>query len=76
MYTMRKYYYPFISQFDPCRPIREKSYETPPNLYVGFQPYGLPQYPLREALYAGTLWPIFYNPYKSPYKHREEQDEQ
>lgn len=76
MYTMRKYYYPYVSRFDPCPPMRVKSYETPQNLYMGFQPYGLPQYQsLKQALYAGTLWPAFYNPYPNPYKDGREETE-
>jgi spore coat protein JA len=54
---------PYVSPFDPCPPIREKVYNVPPNLFVGFQPMNLPQYSPREALRKGTLWPIFYSPY-------------
>ncbi len=68
-FTQRKYYYPYISPFDPCPPIRVKSYETPPQLYLGFQPEGLPQFKPFEALRRGTLWPALYSPYESP--HRE-----
>ncbi|WP_096202502.1 spore coat associated protein CotJA [Bacillus sp. FJAT-45350] len=75
-FTTRKYYYPYVSPFDPCPPILKKPYSTPPNLYVGYQPYGTPQFSSpREALYAGTLWPIFYDPYYSPYKHHRESQE-
>lgn len=63
-FTPRKYWYPYISPFDPCPPIRVKSYSTPPNLYIVFQPEGLAQFKPREALFAGTLWPIFYDPYE------------
>ncbi len=64
MYTNRKYYEPYVSPFDPCKPIRVKSYSTPPNLYLGFQPPGLEQFSPREALRAGTLWKVFYDPYE------------
>lgn len=63
MFTQRKAYMPYVSPFDPCPPIRVKTYETPPNLYLGYQPPNLPQFPLEEALHRGTLWPILYNPY-------------
>lgn len=62
-FTHRKYYYPFVGPFDPCPPMRVKSYSTPPNLYVDFQPPDLPQYSPAEALCRGTLWPLFYDPY-------------
>lgn len=63
MYTQRKFYAPYVSPFDPCPPLRIKSYETPPNLYLGYQPPNLPQFPPEEALHRGTLWQILYNPY-------------
>ncbi|NDI35916.1 spore coat associated protein CotJA [Chengkuizengella sediminis] len=63
MYTQTKRYYPYISPFDPCPPIRVKTYSTPPELYVGFQRMNMPQYNPSEALNRGTLWPIFYSPY-------------
>ncbi|GIP39273.1 hypothetical protein J31TS4_25530 [Paenibacillus sp. J31TS4] len=56
-------YCPFIGPFDPCPPIREKVYSTPPNLFLGFQPPGLPQFNAHEALKLGTLWPALYSPY-------------
>lgn len=56
-------WHPFVSPLDPCPPIREKIYNIPPNLTVGFQPPNLPQFPPSEALRRGTLWPIFYSPY-------------
>lgn len=62
-FTPRKFYAPYYSPFDPCPPIRVKSYSTPPNLYLGFQPPDLPQFSPEEALCKGTLWPIFYDPY-------------
>ncbi|RBW69233.1 spore coat associated protein CotJA [Bacillus taeanensis] len=71
MYTQRKTYYPYISPFDPCPPMRVKTYETPPNLYMGFQPYGLPQYSPQQALKLGTLWPALFSPYDNPYKSHE-----
>lgn len=63
MFTTRKTYHPYISSFDPCPPITEKTYVTAPNLYVGFQPPNLPQFSPSEALKKGTLWKLFYDPY-------------
>lgn len=74
-YTPRKCYIPYVSPFDPCPPQKVKSYETPPHLYMGYQPYGLPQFSPQEALCAGTLWPALYNPYYSPYKPHQRQEE-
>jgi len=65
----RKSYRPYISPFDPCPPQYVKTYETSPQLYLGFQPYGLKQYPPRVALKRGTLWPILFDPYSNPYEH-------
>ncbi len=59
-----RYWYPFVSPFDPCPPIRVKKYSTPPQLFLGFQPPNLPQYPPKIALRAGTLWPVLFSPYK------------
>lgn len=74
MFTLRKSWYPYVSPFDPCPPITCKTYSTPPNLYIGFQPANLPQFSPREALFAGTLWKAFYDPYYNPreMKLREE----
>ncbi|MFD1018520.1 spore coat associated protein CotJA [Thalassobacillus hwangdonensis] len=63
MFTTQKCYHPFYSEFDPCPIMKTKCYVTPPNLYVGFQEPGLPQFKPKEALMAGTLWPIFYSEY-------------
>ncbi|NEU29574.1 spore coat associated protein CotJA [bacterium LRH843] len=52
--------------------MRVKSYETPPQLYIGFQPPGLPQFQPHEALRLGTLWPALYSPYSNPFKSGEE----
>lgn len=65
-FTLRKHYRPYVSPFDPCRPIPVKTYVTPPNLYLGFQPENLPQFNPQEALMAGTLWKVFYDPYYGP----------
>lgn len=62
-FSTRKFYYPYVSPFDPCPPIRVKSYVTPPHLYLGFQPQNLPQFSPHDALKNGTLWPIFNDPY-------------
>ncbi|MEK3786061.1 spore coat associated protein CotJA [Paenibacillus sp. FSL K6-1230] len=56
-------YYPFIGPCDPCPPIRVKFYSLPPNLFITFQPPGLPQFSPAEALRKGTLWPALYSPY-------------
>nr|WP_295972364.1 spore coat associated protein CotJA [uncultured Bacillus sp.] len=68
MHTRYKVFYPYISPFDPCPPMKVKSYSTPPNLYLGFQPANLEQFSPQEALRAGTLWKVFYDPYYSPYE--------
>lgn len=68
MFTFRKTYEPFIGLYDPCPPLRIRTYETPPQLFLGFQPYGLPQFSPKDALRYGTLWPALYAPYESPYK--------
>ncbi|QGS68522.1 spore coat associated protein CotJA [Oceanobacillus sp. 143] len=69
MSTEYKYWHPFISPFDPCEPIEVKSFNTPPQLYLGFQPPGLPQFENpRDALFHGTLWPILVSPYPDPNK--------
>ncbi|MEH6945418.1 spore coat associated protein CotJA [Bacillus sp. JJ722] len=67
-FTRVKSYVPYHSVFDPCPPIGKKYYYTPPNLYIGFQPPDLEQYPAMEALKRGTLWPAFYDYYENPYK--------
>lgn len=69
MHSFRKAYQPFIGPFDPCPPMRVKTYETPPQLYLGFQPYQMPQFPnLQMALKSGTLWPALYAPYENPFR--------
>jgi spore coat protein JA len=66
MFDQVRYYYPYVSPFDPCPPMRVKSYVVPPNLFVPFQPVNLPQSTPQEALKLGTLWPLFYSPYPIP----------
>ena len=44
MFTLYKTWHPIASPFDPCKPILEKTFSTPPNLYIGFQPPNLPQF--------------------------------
>lgn len=56
-------YEPFIGPFDPCPPKTVKVYNTPIQLYLGFQPMNLPQYDPQTALKTGTLWPCLYSPY-------------
>lgn len=60
-----KTYYPFISPTDPCPQMKVKTYITPPNLYLTFQPPNLPQWSPHLALRHGTLWPALYSPYQS-----------
>jgi spore coat protein JA len=60
-----KFYHPYISPNDPCPPQGVKAYNTAINLYVTFQPPGLPQFSPYEALKFGTLWPSLYSPYES-----------
>ncbi|WP_078546019.1 spore coat associated protein CotJA [Litchfieldia alkalitelluris] len=67
-HPFRKSYVPYSSPFDPCRPIPKKTYVIPPNIVIGFQPPNLPQFSPKEALYAGTLWKPFYDPYYNPYE--------
>lgn len=64
MIKQTKEYYPFVGPFDPCPPMVCKTYSTPPNLYMGFQPMNLPQFSPDEALMHGTLWPSLYSPYQ------------
>lgn len=72
MFTIRKNYYPYVSPFDPCPPITVKSFSTPPNLYLGFQPPNFPQFSPLEAFKKGTLWQPFYDPWYSPYERAKE----
>ncbi|NOV01294.1 spore coat associated protein CotJA [Paenibacillus planticolens] len=65
MHSQFKKFFPYISPFDPCPPIRVKLYNTPPQLYMSFQPPGLPQFSPYEALQKGTLWPALFGPYES-----------
>ncbi|MDQ0213723.1 spore coat protein JA [Oikeobacillus pervagus] len=67
-HTRFKMYHPYVSPFDPCPPMKVKTYSTPPHLYIGFQPPNLPQFSPFEALQKGTLWKYFYDPYYSPYE--------
>ncbi|WP_077737085.1 spore coat associated protein CotJA [Bacillus sonorensis] len=67
-FTKVKSYVPFRGSFDPCPPLGKRYYRTPPNLYLGFQPRGLPQFSPMEALKRGTLWPVFYDHYENPYE--------
>lgn len=64
--------YPYVSPFDPCPPITVKFYNTPPQLFIPFQPMNLPQYSPYEALRIGTLWPVFYSLYE-PNIHRKQE---
>ena len=67
--THFKYWMPYISPNDPCPPIKVKSYSTPPQLYMSFQPSGLAQFQTpQEALKHGTLWPQLVSPYPNPQK--------
>jgi spore coat protein JA len=68
MHTHHKTYYPYSSPFDPCEPIQEKTFSTPPHLYIDYQPPNLPQFSPMEALKAGTLWKPLYDPYFNSYE--------
>lgn len=63
-----KSYHPYASPFDPCKPLSEKTYSTPPHLYIGFQPPNLPQFTPLEALRAGTLWKDLCDPYYNAFE--------
>lgn len=56
-------YTPYRSPYDPCPPQDVKAYIVPPNQYVIVQPKGMRQFPPRDALRHGTLWPELYSPY-------------
>ncbi|SFI36053.1 spore coat protein JA [Paenibacillus sp. UNC496MF] len=64
----RKTWKPIPGKHDPCPPLKEKTYETPPNLYLGVQEPGLEQFAPAEALKKGTLWPALFGPYESPFE--------
>ncbi|WCN37074.1 spore coat associated protein CotJA [Aneurinibacillus uraniidurans] len=76
MHTFRKTYTVYNSPFNPCPPMTIRTYETPPQLYMTFQPPGLPQFSPAQAFHHGTLWPALFAPYESPHKSgkREEAD--
>ncbi|MDQ0058097.1 spore coat associated protein CotJA [Paenibacillus harenae] len=69
-----RYYAPYIGPFDPCPPIRIKSYNVPPQLFIPFQPPNLQQFQPADALRLGTLWPALYSPYSSKQSRIEEGD--
>ncbi|MFS0574635.1 spore coat associated protein CotJA [Sporosarcina sp. 179-K 3D1 HS] len=48
---------PYVSPLDPCPPILVKKFVLPPQLFMDFQPPGLPQYTPEQALIHGSLWP-------------------
>ncbi|WP_248930484.1 spore coat associated protein CotJA [Paenibacillus hamazuiensis] len=69
MISNEKVYHPFVGPFDPCPPIIVKTYSTPPQLFIQFQPPNLPQFSPQEALMRGTLWPALYSHYEpNPFK--------
>lgn len=59
-------YRPFVGPHDPCPPIRVKSYNVPPQLFITFQPPNMQQFSAYDALKYGTLWPGLYAPYPDP----------
>lgn len=63
LHSQYRYYYPYVSPFDPCPPQRVKRYIVPINLFINFQPPNLPQFSPMEALKHGVLWPDLYSPY-------------
>lgn len=64
MHPQIRAYRPYVGPFDPCPPQLVKTYVVPPNLFLGFQPPNLPQFPPAEALKHGVLWPILFSPYE------------
>jgi spore coat protein JA len=72
MPTNRKIIKPYVGKDDPCTPLKEKTYETPPHLYLGIQQPEMEQYSLKDALHNGTLWPALYGPYSNPFKDVED----
>jgi len=64
LFTQVKTWRPYVSPFDPCPPILVKTFQTPPQLYIPFQPPNLPQFSPYDALRFGTLWPALYSDYK------------
>lgn len=68
-FTNYKEWYPYVSPHDPCPPMKVKTYSTPPQLYLGFQPPGLPQFEIHEALRRGTLWKALYSDYDKKLPH-------
>ncbi|MEX2461715.1 MAG: spore coat associated protein CotJA [Paenibacillaceae bacterium] len=58
-----KVYETYVGSFDPCPPVHCKTYVTPANLYMSYQPMCLQQFSPTEALKKGTLWPALYSPY-------------
>lgn len=73
MPTYRKWFYPYISRYDPCPPLTPVAYETPVQLYLGFQPPGMQQFSPVQALSRGTLWVGLYTPYTNPYLKTNEE---
>ncbi|MUT66960.1 spore coat associated protein CotJA [Paenibacillus sp. NEAU-GSW1] len=71
-----RYYKPYVGPFDPCPPIRVKSYSTPPQLFIPFQPPNWPQFSPHDALKYGTLWPALYSSYESKCMRKEESEEE
>lgn len=64
MISQTRAYKPYVSPYDPCPPQMIKTYSVPPQLFLGFQPPNLPQFPPMKALKRGTLWPVLYSPYE------------
>ncbi|MEI7026164.1 spore coat associated protein CotJA [Paenibacillus sp. y28] len=64
-FAQERVYETFVGPFDPCPPVHCKTYSTPPQLFIPFQPPGLPQFSPMQALCCGTLWPALYSPYES-----------
>lgn len=64
MHSQERVWFPYISPFDPCPPMRVKTYVVPPNQYMNYQPSNLPQFSLEDALKYGTLWPALHSPYE------------
>jgi spore coat protein JA len=73
LYTQIRLYHPYVSPYDPCRPLQVKTYVTPPHLFLGFQPPNLPQFTPVEALKHGVLWPVLYSFYEGRTDRQKEE---
>lgn len=77
MTTQRVHYGSYNSPYDPCPTliVDWTKFLKLPELFIDFQPYGLPQYAPNIALRHGTLWPTLFSPYHNPYEYPERGEE-